>query len=269
MTVVLAACGGGSVGDAVPPAVVVAPAFAPSPIVADISILMLGNSHTSFNRLPDMLVSMVRAGKPGKTAGVAVAPGFLFLDDRLRDPASVALMRSQNWSFVILQAQKYSASGLFTYSTAEAEEWVRMARKASAMPIMFPEWPRRDVPETQRIYDLHVSIAMREPACVAPIGQAWDLALARYPALPLYDADGNHSAPAGAFLTALVLYATVTGNTPLDLPHFAEFPVDADTQGKLKAIASESVLVVPPRRWCPTDVAAQGGAGTNKLARAA
>ncbi len=29
---------------------------------------------------------------------------------------------------------------------------------------MFPEWPRKDIAGTQRIYDLHVSIAQVEPA---------------------------------------------------------------------------------------------------------
>ncbi len=115
------------------------------------------------------------------------------------------LLRGQDWSFVILQAQKYSTSGQFVYSTDEAKELVRISRVQHAVPIMFPEWPRKDIDETQRIFDLHVSIAQSEPACVAPIPQAFDLALARDPTLTLHASDGNHSAPAGAFLAALVL----------------------------------------------------------------
>lgn len=34
----------------------------------------------------------------------------MFLDERLSDASSMTLLRSQNWSFVILQAQKYSSS---------------------------------------------------------------------------------------------------------------------------------------------------------------
>jgi hypothetical protein len=109
------------------------------------------------------------------------------------------------------------------------------------------------VPETQRIYDLHVSIAQKQPACVAPIGQAWDLALARDPTLILHDADGNHSAPAGAFLTALILYATITGLSPLDVPQMPQFPVSADVQTALRGVADETVRMIPPRYWCPLD----------------
>lgn len=52
------------------------------------------------------------------------------------------MLASQRWSFVILQAQKYSTSGQFSCSTAEAKEFVRLARAQGAVPIMFPEWPR-------------------------------------------------------------------------------------------------------------------------------
>ena len=55
------------------------------------------------------------------------APGSMFLDQRVNDAATLGLLRSQNWSYVVLQAQQYSSSGQFTYSTAEAEELVALA----------------------------------------------------------------------------------------------------------------------------------------------
>jgi len=242
----VAACGDGSTDT-------VDSAPGPSPGAADISLLYMGNSHTSVNELDDMVTEMVRAGMPGETVAGVAAPGWMFLDERAAHPPSLTLLRSQDWSVVILQAQKYSSSGQFTYSTEEAKELVRASREQHAVPVMFPEWPRRNVDETQRIYDLHVSIAQETPACVAPIGQAWDLALARHPTLVLHDADGNHSAPAGAFLAALVLYATITGRSPGDLPHLPQIVVSSDTQATLRAIAVETVQVVPPRQWCPAD----------------
>lgn len=247
LTIWLVACGNGS-GGARDQATT-----QNGPVVADITLLFMGNSHTSVNDLTGMVTAMVRAGRPDKTVGTAVAPGWMFLDERLQDADSMNLLSSQHWSFVILQAQKYSSSGQFTYSTAEAEELIRRARQAGAVPILFPEWPRRDVDETQRIFNLHVSIAQHEAACVAPIPQAWDLALARHPELTLHASDGNHSAPAGAFLAALVLYATITDLSPLDLPHFQQFAIDAHTQELLRAIADETVRMIPTHQYCPGD----------------
>ena len=222
---------------------------------ADITVLFMGNSHTSANDLTGMVAAMVRAARPGKTVTSVEAPGWMFLEDRLHHAPSLALLQSQRWSAVVLQAQKYSTSGQFTYSTAEAEEFIRMIRAQSGLPVMFPEWPRLSVNETQRIYDLHVSIAQRQAACVAPVGQAWDLALARHPSLTLHASDGNHSAPAGTFLAALVISTTLTNVSPSEVPHLAQFGVDAETQALLRAIAAETVQTVPPRQWCPSDVA--------------
>lgn len=246
------ACGGGD-GTSAPAPPVAPPAVPPSAVGADITILMMGNSHTAFHNLPDTLAAMVRAGRPGRTVAVATAPGWMFLDERLAHTPSITMLDAQRWTFVILQAQKYSSSGLFSYSTAEAVQLVGLARGAGAVPVMFPEWPRLGVDETQRIFDLHVSIARSAPACVAPIGQAWDRTLARDPAITLHEPDGNHSAPAGAFLAALVLYATVTGNSPATLPTLAITGVDADTQQKLRVSAAETVLAISPRVHCPND----------------
>ena len=220
---------------------------------ADIALLFMGNSHTSSNGLPQMVAAMVRAARPGKSVVAVEAPGSMFLDERATDPGTLQLLRSRNWSFVVLQAQKYSTSGLFEYSTLEAELLIRIVREILAVPILFPEWPRRGIAETHRIFDLLASIARRQPACVAPIGQAWDLAIARHPGLPLHAADGNHSTPAGAFLAALIIATTMTGFSPDGLPTFEDIGVDAAVQAQLRAIAAETVLVYLPRQWCPAD----------------
>lgn len=240
-----AACGGGSAS---------APAPDPgSPGVADFTLLFMGNSHTSFHDVPGKVAALVRAARPGRSVHAQEAPGWMFLEERANDPATLELLERRRWSFVVLQAQKYSTSGLFSYPVDGAIELARKSRTAGAVPILFPEWPRRDVNETQRIYDLHVSIAQREPACVAPIGQAWDLALARHPGLALHDPDGNHSAPAGAVLTALVIAATMTGDSPAGFAHLPQAGVDADTQALLRAVAAETVVAHAPRQWCPGD----------------
>jgi len=255
LSLAIASCGGGGESSAPAATAQTPPAAAPPivPVSADITILMMGNSHTSTNRLPETLAAMVRAGKPGKTVAAVVAPGFMFLEERFNHAPSIALLQSQRWSFVVLQAQKYSTSGQFVYSTAEAEQLIRMSRSMGAVPIMFPEWPRFGIPETATIYDLHASIALKQPACVAPIGQAWDLALSRNPALALHSADGNHSAAPGAFLAALVLYATLTGGSPAALPALPILGVDDAVQSELRNAAADTVQATSPRTMCPRD----------------
>src|SRR5688572_21884236 len=247
---VLAACGGGggSGTSSAPP-----PSPPAGPGLADITLLFMGNSHTAFHDVPGTVAALVRAARPGRSVYAEQAPGWMFLDERSTDPANLELLQGRRWTFVVLQAQKYSTSGAFHYPIDGAVELARRSRGAGAVPVMFPEWPRRGIDETQRIFELHVSIAQREPACVAPVGQAWDWALAQHPALVLHDADGNHSATAGAFLAALVIASTMTGTPPDRFPFLEQVNVDADIQGRLRAAAADTVALQPPRRWCPAD----------------
>jgi hypothetical protein len=252
--VVLIACGGGSGGQS---SVLTQPPAPPaSATPADINILFMGNSHTAVNNVPGMVAAMVRAAKPGKTVATTEAPGILHLDERADDAVSLALLQNQRWNYVVLQAQNYSLSGAFFYPTTGAEKLVRMSRQAGALPVLFAEWPRVGIAETQIIYDKYVSIAMKEPACVSPIPQAFDLARARFPLITLHAGDGNHSAPAGAFLASLVLFATITGMPPIGLPELSGLGIDADTQSKLRGIANETVQSISPRLWCPADLPA-------------
>ena len=246
VALLIAACGsGGSSSTAGTPS--------PPAATAQVSMLFMGNSHTSVNDVPGLTLRMVRAAWPDKTAEAVTAPEWMSLQDRSRDAASLALLRSRAWKFVVLQAQDYSSSGLYSYPIDGAVALVGESRKAGALPILFPEWPRRGINETQRIYDLHLSIAREAPACVPPIPQAFDLAIARNPDLVLWAEDGNHSAPAGAFLAALVIATTMTGVAPDTLPTFADVNVDAATQGKLRSAAAETVLAYSPRTGCPGD----------------
>jgi hypothetical protein len=249
LTIGLCGCGGGGSDPPTPP-------LPAAPVAGEIGLLFMGNSHTSLNALPDMVGAMVRAARPGRVVTVAEAPGWMFLDERSADPPSLALLRSRPWTFVVLQAQKYSESGLFDYPITGALTLIRAARGQNATPIMFPEWPRLGIPESQRIFALHVSIAQSDPACVPPIPQAFDLALSLYPSVRLHAADGNHSTPMGAFLAALVIATTMTGTPPTQLPFLPDFPaVEAGTQAALRAVAEQTLAQWPARQYCPLDPA--------------
>ncbi len=220
---------------------------------ADITLLFMGNSHMLVNDVPALVTALVRAAVPGRSVAYAVAPGSMLLDERLNHRPSTDLLGSQRWSAVILQAQRYSSSGTVTYSTDEAEELVRRSRLAGAMPVMFPEWPRRGIDESARIFGLHLQIARTEPACVPPIPQAFDIARAQDPTLDLHAADGNHSSPSGALLAALLIATTITGQLPAAAHDLTGVGVDPATQARLRTAATEAIRQTSPWTPCPAD----------------
>ncbi|KAA1420983.1 hypothetical protein F0U44_01185 [Nocardioides humilatus] len=214
-------------------------------------ILFLGNSHTQRNDLPDTVAAMLRASRPRVDAVVAVAPGLMHLDERATDEATLDLMRSRQWDVVVLQAQNYSLSGSGSYPNDGSIALVREVRESGALPVLFAEWARRGIDETQIILDTYRAIADQQPACLPPIPETFDHALAEDPRLRLLASDGNHSSAAGAFLAALVLYATISGEDVRALPDIETPGVSDGLQGHLRDLASQELAQIPAARGCP------------------
>jgi len=215
----------------------------------DYQILLIGNSHSSGSKLPELLATLIEAGAPDSTARARATQRWKFLADRLDDNVTQKLLDSEPWTHVILQAQKYSSSGKYFYPTDAAEEWIRRIRERDATPILFPEWARRDnTEEWLRIHKLHLSIASREPACVAPIGVAWALIVQSNPSVRLHASDGNHSNSNGALLTAYVLYQAVTGEAADGISDLDSLRASPELQKTFRDAATEAHRMSP---GCP------------------
>lgn len=246
----LVACGGG--GDT-HSTVAASPPPAPPSQAADIAVLFFGNSHTHAHNVPGLVGAMLEFANPGKTVLVVDAPGVLFLDERMLDASSTTLLDGRKWTHLVLQAQRYSSSGTVNYPTSQAEDWVRRARAKGTVPVMFPEWPRAGVNETERIWALYGGIAQRAGACIAPVPMAFDRAKTALPDLELHASDGNHSSPQGALLAAYLIYATLSGRSPADLPTLLVSAVHESAQARLRTMAAASLAAGPAAQaGCPT-----------------
>lgn len=180
---------------------------------ADLSILFIGNSHAA--PMPRAVAKAASRIKPDAKILTSRAMGSGFLADHAKSAATIKALRLGKWDYVVLQAQKYSTSGRYTYPTDGAKQLTRVAKEVGAQVIMFPEWRRKGhAQEGVRVHKLHQKIAAENGAVVSPVGLAWDAALLANSKLPLHDRDGNHAAPAGNYLTASVLCATITKADP-------------------------------------------------------
>jgi hypothetical protein len=207
---------------------------------ADVSILFVGNSHTHFNDLTDTVAAMIRHRRPGQTVQVGrVMCGFL--EDAAANPQCRAEIDTRPWTHAVLQAQKISESGKHEYSRKEGVELAKAAKNRGAAVHFYAEWALRGKPDHgRRTEAVYQDMATQSGATVAPVGRAWELALAEKPDLPLYAPDGNHQTDVGAFLTAAVLFAAITGDDPLALTEF-DFPkADLATRQLLLAAASKA-----------------------------
>jgi hypothetical protein len=192
-------------------------------------VLFIGNSYTYNNNLPAQLEAMARSATPPvplETRTVA-RPGVRLQQHWERGDALAALHQGP-WDYVVLQEQ--STLGLLLIEGRHevndpdrafhpyARRFAEEARKVGAQPLFLLTWARRDTPESQaRLTQAYMSVAREIGAPIIPAGLAWARARQEHPDLVLYHQDGSHPSPAGSYLTACALYATLTGSSPVGL----------------------------------------------------
>jgi hypothetical protein len=218
-----------------------APSAPITPAEEPVRVLFVGNSYTYFNNLPALVRAMAEArGQVLETE--MVAPGGWRLEDHFEKGEARALLRDWPWDHVVLQEQSTLGTNLFVDGLARiagdevfhpwAEKWVEEITSAKAKPVFYLTWARKASPEDQATLTRSVlRVANPAHAAVAPAGPAFALVRAARPELELFIEDGSHPSPAGSYLAACTIYATVFGASPVGLPaKLSGPPVDLDTE---------------------------------------
>ena len=209
-------------------------------------IAITGNSHVA--GLGTEINNAITQLTPEKSVEFEVI-GSGFLDDSILNSSTTQALKNGNWTHLILQGQKYSQSRKTTYPTTAAEKWIANAKERNIMPILFPEHPQRgDTTEAQYVYGLHLNIVERQASCLAPVGLVWNRVLQLMPNLRLHASDGNHAAPLGRYLTALVFAEVITGQRVDSVILTPVNGVRADEQLLMAQVVSEVIYQLPP---CP------------------
>ena len=207
----------------------------------DYSILFVGNSHTAFHNLPGLICDMIRFRHPEQTTYYHYVP-VAFLDVVAQIPTCKQELETRPWKYVVFQAQRISMSGQHNYSQQEGIDIARFAHSKGVKTIFYAEWGMKGVPnDGERQDQIYRGMAKQAGATVASVAKAWDLALSKRPDLPLYQPDGNHQSSMGAFLTACVLYGSITGESPHLLSAYPYQPVSETDRQYLANVAAKVV----------------------------
>ncbi len=184
--------------------------------------VFIGNSHSIVGTPFDHLQKMIKARDDKPTvSGQTVAVDFL---DALE--AHKATYEKPDFaapSILVLQGQKISMSGRYSYSTQTATDIARIFSEKGTKVLLFAEWGQAGVAgDGDRIQGIYEQIAKaanadrktNTPVEVAPIGLVWDAVLKKFPDQKLHDADGNHSSELGGFVTAIAFYCWLFDELP-------------------------------------------------------
>jgi len=115
-----------------------------------------------------------------------------------------------------------------------------IARKHGVRPVFFMSWAYKDAPQmTRQLADAYSAEANANDALVIPAGLAFAKAIAKRPALELYEADKRHPSLAGSYLAACTSYAALTGKSPVGNTYTGG--VDPEIASFLQSVAWETV----------------------------
>jgi hypothetical protein len=115
-----------------------------------------------------------------------------------------------------------------------------IVRAKGTTPIFFMSWAYADKPEmTAQLAEAYTVAGNANNALVIPAGLAFARSVSKQPELNLYAPDKRHPSLAGTYLSACVLFAALTGKSPVGNPYLAG--LDASTAKFLQEIAWETV----------------------------
>jgi hypothetical protein len=181
-----------------------------------VKVLFIGNSLTYQNDLPQTIAQLAASAGLPPCYCVSVAYANYALEDHWYGGHAVDALDGEDWDFVVMQ-QGPSA-------LAESREHLRfwsgvfgeVIDTIGAQAVMYGVWPQRsrsfDFPNVTETYRLAASDI---GALFAPAGEAWQLAWAQDPTLPLYAGDDFHPSTMGTYLAALVIFQRIYARSPV------------------------------------------------------
>lgn len=191
-------------------------------------VLFIGNSYTYFNNLGDMVAGIAAVATGPRIEPALAVRGGQTLQWHLDNGPAMATLKTGTWDYVVLQ--EHSMLGVATLDGkpviadpsafhAAVREWARRIRSVGAKPILFMTWARRGaLPEQAKLSEAYVTIGRELNIGVAPVGEAWSAARTKWLSLDLHIFDESHPTPAGSYLAACVVFATLTGRDPKGAP---------------------------------------------------
>ena len=195
-----------------------------------INVLFIGNSLTYFNNLGDIVAGVAASNPEGPIiVPTLAATGGQTLKGHLSSETTSKLVEGGGWDYVVLQEHSL-LGGSFVDGKAvlndpaeffcSVREWVQRIETVAARPILYMTSVHRDAgADVQNaLADAYLTIGRELNVRVAPAGLAWAEARRRLCTLDLHFWDGWHPTEAGSYLSALVIYSTVTGRNPVGAP---------------------------------------------------
>lgn len=172
-------------------------------------LLFIGNSHTYYNALPEMVMRLLEATGV-KTHVTMLATGGKNLSYHATSHSVAFNIRCGGYDAVIAQDKATGFEGVAFREGAKALK--DMADKANTPFYLYMPWAARDNRRAQAaMTDIYQSFCRSNGCFFAPVGEVFGRLLQTEDADTLYREDGNHATPFGSYVAAVTIFYTITG----------------------------------------------------------
>jgi hypothetical protein len=195
-----------------------------------VRILLVGNSYTYYN--DHMLANTLKALAADARYNVTVdeisygSSRLQYYYDGQYSDEFKALLDANTYQYIVLQEHStYPVSSKTNFvNSVTALNALLTEKQSSAEVVMYMTWARRidnswladnnmTAKEMEdKLYDAYSAAATAIGARLAPVGRAFGLL--RENPIEMYAEDATHPSPAGSYLAALMLYASIFGENP-------------------------------------------------------
>lgn len=182
------------------------------------NVLFIGNSLTYENDMPGIVRAVARSGGVELNVHSLALPNRALID-YLIDGTAQPLIARGGWKHIVMQQGPTTVPVCRDTLVLAVRALDQLGKRQGAQSIVMMSWPSTSRPMDFPAVHLSAQMAATEVGgLLAPVGDAWQIAMNNDASISLYGFDGYHPAPTGSFLAALVLYERITGRDARALP---------------------------------------------------
>ncbi|MBM1107706.1 SGNH/GDSL hydrolase family protein [Aurantibacter crassamenti] len=188
-----------------------------------LNVLLVGNSSIYFNNMPKMLEQIATEnGVELRTR--LIAYGGYTLQNHLDNGEVDIILDSLKWDYVVLNEQSTLGENYIVNgrpSVRESTSFYKTVREldskikqSKAKTVIISLYARKNAPiqDGEMLDYSYMKIAKELKMSVAPVSTVWREIQEQNSDWQLYCPDNLHPTALGSFVTASVLYSTITGN---------------------------------------------------------
>lgn len=176
-------------------------------------VLFIGNSHTYFNDMPQMVKELASAAGEELHVTMLTKGGMDFAWHQKQEQTAFNL-RYGGYDFCVLQQAAHPFPGQEALSEG-AKAICELAGEHPPRFALYMTWAEKAHPENQpEMTEAYRHTAQEQNLLLAPVGEIWQSFRREYPDMELYFTDGAHASPAGSLLAAAVIFKTLFQKEP-------------------------------------------------------